>query len=194
MSAWTAGDWLGLFTHFLSLSLLAIGGALTTAADMHRYLVHEHAWISDTQFTAAIALAHAAPGPNILFVALLGWYVGLNAASPGASAWWVGLQGVAVCLGAMLLPSSLLTYSVTRWLYRRRDWWPVQALQHGLAPVVVALLLSSGWLLARSGAEGPQAWRLWLLTAATAALVWRTRLPLLGLLALGALLGALGWL
>lgn len=191
MSAWTASDWLGLFTHFLSLSLLAIGEALTTAADMHRYWVHEHGWISDTQFTVAIALAHAAPGPNILFVALLGWYVGLNAAARGASAWWAGLQGVAVCLGAKLLPSSLLTYSVTRWLYQRRDWWPVQALQHGLAPVVVALLMASGWLLTRSGAEGLQAWRSWLLTAASATMVWRTRLPLL---ALGALLGTLGWL
>lgn len=194
MSAWTAHDWLGLFAHFLSLSLLAIGGALTTSADMHRYLVHERGWISDAQFTAAIALAQAAPGPNILFVALLGWYVGLNAAAPGASAWWVGLQGVAVCLGAMLVPSSLLTYGVTRWLHRHRHWWPVQALRLGLAPVVVALLLACGWLLARSGAEGPQAWRLWLLTAASAGLVWRTRLPLLVPLAVGALLGALGWI
>eukprot|EP01035_Chromulina_nebulosa_P046204 gene46205-62588_t len=45
------------------LSLLAIGGAITTAPDMHRYLVTEHGWISDSQFTASIALAQAAPGP-----------------------------------------------------------------------------------------------------------------------------------
>jgi chromate transporter len=32
-------DWLDLFTHFLSLSLLAVGGAISTAPDMHRYLV-----------------------------------------------------------------------------------------------------------------------------------------------------------
>ena len=29
--AFTAGDWLALFTHFRSLSLLAVGGAVTPA-------------------------------------------------------------------------------------------------------------------------------------------------------------------
>ena len=30
----TASDWLGMFQHFASLSLLAVGGAITTAPDM----------------------------------------------------------------------------------------------------------------------------------------------------------------
>ena len=42
-----AADWLGLFVHFLVLSLLAVGGAITTAPDMHRYVVDEHHWLSD---------------------------------------------------------------------------------------------------------------------------------------------------
>ena len=50
-------DLLSLFRHFLLLSLLSIGGAITTAPDMHRYLVTERGWISDGQFTASIALA-----------------------------------------------------------------------------------------------------------------------------------------
>lgn len=32
---------LGLFTHFFMLSLLAVGGAISTAPDMQRYLVVE---------------------------------------------------------------------------------------------------------------------------------------------------------
>ena len=32
----TAVELLGLFAHFLVLSLLAVGGAITTAPDMHR--------------------------------------------------------------------------------------------------------------------------------------------------------------
>ena len=55
----TPSDWLDLLTHFLSLSLLAIGGAITTAPDMHRYLVDERQWLSDSQFTSSIALAQA---------------------------------------------------------------------------------------------------------------------------------------
>ena len=44
-------DWLSLFSHFASLSLLAVGGAITTAPDMHRYLVDETHWLSESQFT-----------------------------------------------------------------------------------------------------------------------------------------------
>ena len=66
------GDWFRLFAHFLGLSLMSIGGAITTVAEMHRYLVVQEHWLSDAQFNAAIALAQAAPGPNVLFVALMG--------------------------------------------------------------------------------------------------------------------------
>ena len=74
-----AQDWVELFLHYLSLSLLSIGGAITTAPDMHRFLVDQQHWLTDAQFNASIAIAQAAPGPNVLFVALLGWNVGLNA-------------------------------------------------------------------------------------------------------------------
>ena len=53
----TPVDLPALFVHFLLLSLLAVGGAITTAPDMHRYLVTEHGWISDAQFTTSVALA-----------------------------------------------------------------------------------------------------------------------------------------
>ncbi len=74
---WT--EWFDLFLHYVSLSLLSIGGAITTAPDMHRYLVEQQHWLSDGQFNASVALAQAAPGPNVLFIALLGWNVGMNA-------------------------------------------------------------------------------------------------------------------
>ena len=85
----TASEWLALLTHFLSLSLLAVGGVITTVPDMHRRLVDEHQWLTDGQFNASIAIAQAAPGPNVLFVALMGWHVGLNSGG-GLGAGWVG--------------------------------------------------------------------------------------------------------
>ena len=77
--AFALQDWATLFFHYLSLSLLAVGGAITTASDMHRFLVVEQHWLTDAQFNASIAIAQAAPGPNVLFIALMGWNVGLNA-------------------------------------------------------------------------------------------------------------------
>jgi len=34
-------DWFDLFMHFAVLSLMGIGGAITTAPEMHRFLVTE---------------------------------------------------------------------------------------------------------------------------------------------------------
>ena len=213
-----AVNWWDLFTHFASLSLLAVGGAITTAPDMHRFLVDERSWLSDAQFTSSIALSQAAPGPNVLFIALMGWQLGINAAggtSAGAAAWWTGLLGVTVCMVATLLPSSVLTYSATRWAHRNQHKRSVRAFKQGMAPVVIALLLATGWLLAAPAVPAgnptqfelpmlldPSHWSTWLtlqpltawmLTIVATIVVWRTRLHMLWLLGAGAALGVVGW-
>jgi chromate transporter len=184
-----AGDWWSLFLHYLGLSLLAIGGAITTAPDMHRYLVQEQQWLSDPQFSASIAIAQAAPGPNVLFIALLGWNVGLNAGGLGAA-----LFGMAVCMVGIMIPSTTLTYLAARWGHENRELRAVRAFKQGMAPIVVALLVATGWILATAHGYGRENWPLWGVTAAATLLVWRTRIHLLWLLAAGAALGALGLL
>lgn len=190
-----AADWLALFMHFLALSLLAVGGAITTAPDMHRYLVGEQHWLTEGQFTSSIALAQAAPGPNVLFVALMGWNVGLNAGG-GLGAGWhatlLGFAGVGVAMAGILLPSSVLTYTATQWAHRNRELRAVRAFKTGMAPVVVALLVATGWLLTAAHNQPARDWPLWLLTAGSALIVWRTKVHLLWLLGAGALLGAAG--
>lgn len=181
----SAADWLSLFVHYMSLSLLAVGGAITTAPDMHRYLVQEQRWLTDPQFNASIAIAQAAPGPNVLFIALLGWNVGLNAGGlPTAVA------GMAVCMTGIMIPSTTLTYLAARWGHRNRELRAVRAFKQGMAPIVIALLIATGWILATPASTGGQQWALWLVTIATTLIVWRTKLHLLWLLGAGA---ALGW-
>jgi chromate transporter len=181
--AWS--DWLNLFGHFLLLSMMSIGGAISTTSEMHRFLVEQHAWLSQDQFNAAIALAQAAPGPNVLFVALMGWHVGMNAGSLGAA-----LFGVLVTMVGIMAPSTIITYTAARWGHRNRELRAVRAFKQGMAPVVIALLLSTAWILGSSvGAAG---WRLPLLAVAAGVVIWRTRLHLLWVLAAGALLGAFG--
>ena len=180
-------DWLALFGQYLLLSLLSISGAITTVPDMHRYLVAQHGWLTEAQFTSSVAIAQAAPGPNVLFVALMGWNVGLNAGGYATAA-----LGLTVTMVGVLLPSSTLTYLSAQWGHRNRHRRSVRAFKAGMAPIVVALLVATGWVLAGSQGAAAQNWRLWLLTAVVAVLVWRTRLHLLWLLGAGALLGGFG--
>lgn len=189
-------DWAQLLLFHLSLSLLAVGGAITLAPDLHRWLVSEQGWLTEAQFTQSMALAQAAPGPNVLFVAMMGWNVGLQSAGPDAAAWlatFMGAIGALVSLLGVMTPSSILTLIATRWCQKHRERLAVQAFRQGLAPIVVGLLLATSWLLGRSGGQVAQDGRLWLLTLVCALLVWRTRLHMLWLLAAGAILGIMGW-
>ena len=106
----------------------------------------------------------------------------------------MALLGLTVTLTAMLLPSSTLTYVATQWAHRNRDKRGVRAFKQGLAPVVIALLVATGWVLSAAHSQPAQDWRLWLVTALSTLVVWKTRLHLLWLLGAGALLGAMGWI
>lgn len=173
-----AAQWLQLFVHFALLSLLAVGGALTTAPGMHRFVVDQNAWLSDAQFTASVALAQAAPGPNVLFVAVIGWNVG-------------GLAGVVATLAGTLAPSTALALTVTRWSARRRESLGLRAFTAGMAPLTLGLLLSTGViLLDATQTPGPSA----LLVLASVVFMLRTRWSPLWPVAVGALAGALGWI
>jgi chromate transporter len=180
-AAMTAADLFGLFGHFLMLSLLAVGGAITTAPDMHRYMVTEQHWLTDTQFTSSIAIGQAAPGPNLLFVAVLGW----NVAGP---------LGAFATMSGILLPSTVLSLWATRWGMQRRETRGVRAFTSGLAPLTLGLLLATGWVLAQPYLRNPQyRWGALALISITVLVMMRTKWSPMWLVALGALAGALGF-
>ena len=190
-------DWFDLFMHFAVLSLMGIGGAITTAPEMHRFLVDDKHWLTDESFSSCIALAQSAPGPNVLFVALMGWQVGINAGgglSAGATAWWLGLLGVILTMVGIMLPSSILTYKATKWAQVNRDLIAVQSFKSGMAPIVIGLLVSTGWLLSAAHRDFSQDWKLWLITAIASGLMLKTSIHLLWLVAAGGILGAAGFL
>ncbi|HEY8050764.1 MAG TPA: chromate transporter [Ramlibacter sp.] len=185
----TAADWLAFFVHFAMLSLLAVGGAITTVPDMHRYFVDERAWLTDSQFSASVAIGQAAPGPNVLFVALFGWNVGLNAGGVP-----LAFAGALLALLGCILPSTTLTYFAARWGHENRELRGVRAFKLGMAPIVVALLVATGWILATGRDYSVRHWPAWAITIATMVVVLRTRLHLLWLLAAGGIIGWMGWL
>lgn len=193
----SALDWWHYGLFHLSVSLLAVGGAVTLVPDLYRYAVTAHSLLSAAQFKHALVLAQAAPGPNVLYIALVGWQVGVNAVGPGASGWvaaCLGALGLMVGLLGVLLPSSILTLAFARWCNRHGGWLGIQAFRQGMGPIVVGVLLSGAWLLARADGHWAASGGLWVVSGVCTVLVWRTRLHLLWMLSVGALVGAAGWI
>ena len=158
------------------LSFLAIGVVNALIPEIHRRVVEMEHWMSNADFAQAFAIAQAAPGPNMLIVSVIGWKVS-------------GVLGALVATLAICAPSSVLTFAIAHVWDRFREAPLRVAIQHGLAPVTVGLVLSSGYILARTV---DQTWAAFAITGATAALVLVTRLHPLWFLAVGALLGAFG--
>jgi chromate transporter len=174
----SAGELFALFLHFLSLSVFATGGAMALASDMHRYVVDEHGYITHTQFVNSIALAQAAPGPNILFVTVMGWEI---AKLPGAAATTLGLS----------LPALVFPVLVSRLGRLPQFDRLLKALQRGLGPVALGLMAATVYLLLRGL---PGVWKGGAIAAATLLLITTTRVPpVVPILAAGALGALISW-
>jgi chromate transporter len=186
-------DWQSLFTHFLSLSLLAVGGTSVTIPDMYIYLVVEKHWLTDSQFISAIGLSRAMPGPNVLFIAILGWDVGINSTGEnGSISLFYGLCGAMTTMLGTIIPSATLTFFVARWGQENKSLLAVQAFKTGMAPIVSALLIVAGWLMINTHDLLTQNWKIFTITAVSTIVAWRTKLHFLWMLGGGALLGLLG--
>jgi chromate transporter len=165
-----------LALQFLMLSLLSIGGANAIIPEMHLRAVDIEHWMTSADFSQMFALSQAAPGPNVLIVSLIGWKV-------------AGVAGALVSMLAMCGPSSVLTYQVARAWDRFRDAPLRIAVERGLAPVTVGLILASGYVLTRATDHG---WPAYAVTGTTLLLATTKRLHPLWMLAAAAGLGALG--
>ena len=105
---------LSLLAYQVLMSLLSVGGVITLASEQHRYMVLERGWLTDAQFQASITLAQVAPGPNVLFLALWGWHVGLNAATASGAAPWLVWAWAAAGMSNTMDAASDRTLRVAR--------------------------------------------------------------------------------
>jgi chromate transporter len=168
---------LTLAANFAVLSLFAIGGANAAIPEMHRLVVEVQHWMTDQQFSDLFAISQVTPGPNVIITTLIGYQV-------------AGFAGAMVATAAMVGPTCIATFFITRVWDRFRDAPLRVAIQAGLVPVSVGLLAASAWVLFRTVDTG---WMAVLITVSTAIIGYFTRINPLWLFALAALLGGAGF-
>jgi chromate transporter len=121
---------------FALLSIMAVGGGTAVLPEMKRMTVNTYQWVTADQFRDIYSLGQVAPGPNMLMVMLIGYHLS-------------GAIGAIVVAVAFFLPDCLLTLFANRlWLRYAESPWR-KAIQRGLAPVSIGLMLSGTYSIAR---------------------------------------------
>ena len=115
---------------FLRVGAVSFGGGTSVLAELQHELVDRRAAITQQQFLTAYSLGQATPGPGILFLIPLGFYV-------------AGAPGAVIALVAFLVPPLLLQVVVaSQWERLSHSPW-IRAIDRTLVPVSIGLIGSS---------------------------------------------------
>ena len=136
--------------YFLRLGLLGFGGPVALVGQMGRELADERGWLTKEQMREGVAICQSLPGPLAIQVGVYISY--LRAGFWGA---WAG-----GC--AFILPNFVIVAGLGALYVYLGDLKPVTAIFYGVSPTVIALILHSGWRLAKLGMED---WMQWAIVA-----------------------------
>lgn len=167
---------------FATAAIVSIGGIASMIPEIHRQAVDVYHWMDNAQFATTFAISQIAPGPNILFLSLIGYRV-------------QGFSGLAVATVATVLPTSFIALVAGRLEEKlsHARWYSIS--RRSLPPIVVGLMLASGVITAQAAITGLTGLLIAIGVAATVATT-RTNplLPLGVAIVVGVAAGRLGFL
>src|ERR1700742_1520536 len=131
------------FRVWLKVALLSFGGPAGQIAVMHRILVEEKNWISESRFLHALQYCMVLPGPEAQQLATyIGWLLH-------------GTIGGLVAGGLFVLP-SLGVFIGLGWLYMEYGHLPaIAGVLSGVRPAVVAVVLGAAWRIGKRTLRNP---------------------------------------
>lgn len=162
---------------WLKLGFISFGGPTGQIAIMHKELVDEKRWISESHFLHALNVCMLLPGPEAQQLATyLGWRLH-------------GAKGGVVAGGLFVLPSVFILYGLS-WLYIKGEHVPwLAALFYGLTAAVMAVVASA---LLRIGKRALKTKTLWVLAAASFVAIFVFKVSFVVIILAAALIGVLG--
>lgn len=139
-----------LVLYYLRLGALGFGGPVALVGQMEKELVQERKWLTKEEMREGIAVCQSMPGPLAIQVGIYISY--LRGGSWGA---WAGGW-------AFIFPNFVIVASLGALYTYFGGLSPVTAIFYGVAPAVIALILSSCYSLAKLGMED---WLQWIIAA-----------------------------
>ena len=163
-----------LFWRFALVSVLAFGGGHAALPLVERIAVHETAWVTPDDFSAAVASGYVTPGPVLVTATFIGYRA---AGLPGS---------VAATVGVFLVP-WFLAAAAARTLKKLLHHRLLQGFGRGAGPAVVGLLGVTALSLARQGFAH---WAYFAIAALALVVSLRTKVHPVLVLVVGSVLGA----
>ncbi len=126
---------------FLRLGFTAFGGPAAHIAMMKDEVVSRRGWVSEAQFLDLVGVCNLIPGPTSTELAIYLGYVR------------VGWPGLILAGTLFILPAALIVLALA-WAYVRFGATPAAgAILYGIKPVIIAIIASALWSLARTAAK-----------------------------------------
>lgn len=135
---------LKLFYTFFKLGLFGFGGGYAMLSMIQGEVVRRYAWIELHEFTDIVAISQMTPGPIGINTAT---YVGYMSVINAGGNQLLGVLGSAISTFALVLPSFILMFTVSKFLLKHKNNPVVESVFKGLRPTVVGLVASAALIL-----------------------------------------------
>lgn len=120
-----------LFITFSGMSLLLFGSGYVFIPMIQELVVNTYGWITQPEFTNAIALGQLTPGPILISAAAIGYSV-------------KGFLGSLVATVGIFFPPAMLMLTCSHLLQSIKQSSAIQAALQGIRPAVVGLIFIAG--------------------------------------------------
>jgi chromate transporter len=168
---------IGVTWTFLKMGLMFFGGGFVLVPVLHHLLVVQDGWLTPREFLDGVAISNLTPGPIAVLATFAGYRVH-------------GVLGALVATLALFAPSMLLMGVLSHFYSRMKNLRYAQDMLAGLSPAMVGLILGAAILLAPGAMHGLPSLALFV---AALILLLRFRWHPSFVIALGALVGMVGW-
>lgn len=153
---------LELFITFFQIGLFGFGGGYGMLSLIQGEVVHNHAWLTTSEFTDIVAISQMTPGPIGINSAT---YCGYTAVHNAGFGYWMSVLGSVTATFALVLPSLILMILIAKLLMKYMQTQAVQSVFSGLRPAVVGLLAAATLLLMSQdnfSAPDVNPWQFWI--------------------------------
>jgi len=156
-----SGTLVPIFVFFIKAGAFVFGSGLAVVPFLYEGVVQQHRWLTERQFSDAVAVAMITPGPVVITVAFIGYLI-------------AGIGGASVAAAGIFLPVYFLTIIPMPWFKRHRDNPQLKAFVAGATAAAVGAIAGAVLVLGRrSIIDVPTA----LIALVCFGLLWRYKVP-----------------